>query len=98
MKFIVRYQNEQIHQSIESFHIGDTIVKNNNYDVISTLGINITSLSQKHSYQSSEKFIKLDKPHLLKHFQDLLNQKSEIDISCEEKNDFFAEKISDIDV
>ena len=94
MKFIVRYQNEQIHQSIESFHIGDTIVKNNNYDVISTLGINITSLSQKYSYQSSEKFIKLDKPHILKHFQDLLNQKSEIDISCEEPNELFAENLS----
>ena len=83
IKLILRYQKTSTYVVNDQYHERDENFKSYRAVAMQKLDINITSFTQKYSNKLLAKTKEFDKPHIRKHFQDLLAQEVDLKISCD---------------
>ena len=83
IKLILSYQRSSIDVVNDHFHKRDEEFKTYRAVAMKKLDMNITSFTQKYSNKLSVKSKEFDKPHIRKHFQNLVTQEVDLKISCE---------------
>ena len=80
IKLILRYQRSSIDIVTNHNHERDEELKLYRAVAMKKLDINMTSFTQKYSNKLSVKSKEFDKPHVRKHFQDLVTHEVDLEI------------------